>query len=107
MRVCVIGKSIRFPDNRFLLDHNKKGTIMKKLFAVAALLVAFSPLSQAQHSEPWRPGPNMRNDRPVVIVNEHHDRHVVRHTKSKPHVRCRDGSRQYSARACRHHHGVR
>jgi hypothetical protein len=47
----------------------------------------------------------MRNDRPVVVVEEH--RHVVRHVKARPHIRCRDGSRQYSARACRHHRGVR
>lgn len=80
---------------------------MKKLFALAALLVAFSPLSQAQsHSEPWRAGPNMRNDRPVVIV---HETRVVRHSRvnARPHVRCRDGSRQFTARACRHHRGVR
>ena len=81
---------------------------MKKLFALAALLVAFSPLSQAQnYQEPWRPGPNMRNDRPVVVVHE--ERHVAHrhHVKQRPHVRCRDGSRQFSAKACRHHHGVR
>jgi hypothetical protein len=90
------------------LSTTKRGNIMKKLFAIAALLAAFSPLSHAQdHSEPWRPGPNMRNDRPVVVVDEHRNRHVVRHVKAKPHVRCRDGSRQYSARACRHHRGVR
>lgn len=107
MGVAAIGKSTHFPDNRNLLDHNKKSNHYKKLFALAALLIAFSPLSQAQNSEPWRPGPNMRNDRPVVVINEHHDRHVVRHTKAKPKFRCRDGSRQYSARACRNHHGVR
>lgn len=89
---------------------------MKKAFAVAALLAALSPLSQAQNypsphrdtmnpSEPWRPGPNMRNDRPVIIV---HERPVVRpQIKQRPHIRCRDGSRQYTQRACRNHRGVR
>lgn len=91
---------------------------MKKIFAIAALLAAFSPLSQAQnypapqrtdmpHSEPWRPGPDMRNDRPVIIVQERHIVRERRHAKQRPHVRCRDGSRQFSARACRHHRGVR
>lgn len=78
---------------------------MKKVFAIAALLAAFSPLSQAQNHSEWRPGPDMRNDRPVVIV---HERPMVhRHVKQRPHVRCRDGSRQYTERACRGHRGVR
>lgn len=84
---------------------------MKKLFAIAALLAAFSPLSHAQsypdhrndnvrHGDGWRPGPNMRNDRVIIVPA----RQVNKARKS---VRCRDGSRQYTARACRHHRGVR
>ncbi|MFJ7566700.1 hypothetical protein ACIQW9_07050 [Herminiimonas sp. NPDC097707] len=97
-----------------MLSHaDKKEPKMKKIFAIAALLTVFSPLSQAQnyppprdemrHSEPWQPGPGMRNDR------ELYKDHVMPagHNKTEKHVRCHDGSRQKNAQACRHHGGLR
>ncbi len=69
---------------------------MKKLLSLAALLIAFSPLAQAQErSLGLTHHPEARNDRQVFEVAEQR-RYVKR-------VRCRDGSYH---KTCRRHGGV-
>lgn len=64
---------------------------MKRFLILAAMLLAFSPLSQAQSYYQYKDG-------------QHPHRH---HAKHRHHVRCQDGTLQHTAKACSHHHGVR
>jgi hypothetical protein len=79
------------------------GSIMKKLFSVAALLLLISPLSQAQvHSDSGSAKPkNLRDMR----YNERQLHEAEQARKRRVLVRCRDGSK-HIVRVCRRHGGV-
>lgn len=76
---------------------------MKKILGIVALLLAISPLAQAQVTfDSGSARPNNPNEANKHMVRKHPVK-TVRHA-----VKCRDGSISYQRRhPCKHHRGIR
>jgi len=84
-------------------NNNQGGKIMKKIFGVCAVLLALSPLAQAQERTMRE---ELRHDRNVVARDARAAGHKIAHPL-RGKVRCRDGLiRTSRPGACAHHNGI-